>query len=186
MIVCRNSAPVAPSTARWSHVSVIVIIGRTCRSPSTRHDLVARRADGEDRRLRRVEHGDELVDVVHAEVRDRERAALEILARAACRRARGRRGRRAPARSARSSAARRRARPARRAPAARRRRCRRSALGKTSSASSVYCTFMSRCRISACAQTLRQQVGDGDAHVGVRARAAARRARSRASCRRRR
>ena len=34
MIVFRNSAPVAPSTARWSHVSVIVIIGRTCRSPS--------------------------------------------------------------------------------------------------------------------------------------------------------
>ena len=36
------------------------------------------RADGEDRRLRRVEDGDELLDAVHAEVRDRERAALEI------------------------------------------------------------------------------------------------------------
>src|SRR5438105_2268076 len=35
LIVFRNSAPVAPSTARWSQVSVIVIIGRTCRSPST-------------------------------------------------------------------------------------------------------------------------------------------------------
>ena len=36
------------------------------------------RADGEDRDLRRVEHGDELLDPVHAEVRDRERAVLEI------------------------------------------------------------------------------------------------------------
>src|SRR5579884_376283 len=33
--VCRNSAPVAPSTARWSHVSVIVIVGRTTGAPST-------------------------------------------------------------------------------------------------------------------------------------------------------
>ena len=57
--------------------------------------LVVGRADGEDRRLRRVEHRDELLDAEHAEVRDRERAALEILRRAACSRARGRRGRRA-------------------------------------------------------------------------------------------
>ena len=98
-----------------------------------RDDLVSRRADGEDRRLRRVEHGDELVDVVHAEVRDRERAALEILARAACRRGRGRRGRRARRRSARSTAARRRGRPARRGPAAPRRRCRRWRSGRRGS-----------------------------------------------------
>ena len=36
------------------------------------------RADREDRRLRRVEHGDELLDAVHAEVGDREGAALEV------------------------------------------------------------------------------------------------------------
>ena len=35
-------------------------------------------ADGEDRDLRRVEHGDELLDAEHAEVRDRERAALQV------------------------------------------------------------------------------------------------------------
>src|SRR5512132_2894767 len=31
----RNSAPVAPSTARWSHVRVSSILGRTTTSPST-------------------------------------------------------------------------------------------------------------------------------------------------------
>ena len=36
------------------------------------------RADREDRDLRRVEDGDELLDAVHPEVRDRERAALEV------------------------------------------------------------------------------------------------------------
>ena len=38
-------------------------------------------ADGQDRHLRRVEHGDELVDAEHAEVRDRERAAAHVLPR---------------------------------------------------------------------------------------------------------
>src|SRR5205823_401803 len=33
--VMRNWAPVAPSTARWSQVSVSSIRGRTCGSPST-------------------------------------------------------------------------------------------------------------------------------------------------------
>ena len=42
-------------------------------------------ADREDRDLRRVEHGDELLDAEHAEVRDRERAALHVLAASACR-----------------------------------------------------------------------------------------------------
>ena len=43
------------------------------------HHLLPRRADGEDRGLRRVEDRDELVDVVHAEVGDREGPAFEIL-----------------------------------------------------------------------------------------------------------
>src|SRR5436305_4176984 len=34
LTVFRNSAPVAPSTARWSHVIVIVMTGRTCSSAS--------------------------------------------------------------------------------------------------------------------------------------------------------
>src|SRR3990172_5157482 len=37
------------------------------------------RADGEDRNLRRIEDGDELLDAVHAEIRDRERAIGEIV-----------------------------------------------------------------------------------------------------------
>src|SRR5688500_18464027 len=36
------------------------------------------RPDREDGRLRRVEHGYEAVDAVHAEVGDRERAVLEV------------------------------------------------------------------------------------------------------------
>src|SRR5581483_4139605 len=36
------------------------------------------RADGEDRGLRRVEHGDEALDPVHAQVGDGERPALEV------------------------------------------------------------------------------------------------------------
>ncbi len=167
MTVRRNSAPVAPSTARWSQVSVIVISGAICELAVARDDLVARRADREDRRLRRVEHGDELVDVVHAEVRDRERAALEILGAQLRRRARGRRGRRGRPRSAASVS--------RSAPCTTgtTRPCGAAtampmfALGKTSSASSAYWTFMSRWRMSACAQSFVEQVGDGDAHVRV-------------------
>src|SRR5215211_3997531 len=37
------------------------------------------RANGQDRDLRRVQHRDELLDAVHAEIRDREGSALEIL-----------------------------------------------------------------------------------------------------------
>ena len=75
----RKSAPTAPSIARWSHVSVIVISGTAANAPSLDDDALLARADGEDRDLRRVEHGDELLDAEHAEVRDRERAALEVV-----------------------------------------------------------------------------------------------------------
>ena len=97
----------APSRARWSQVSVIVIIGAHDELAVARDRPLLDRADGEDRRLRRVEHGDELLDAVHAEVRDRERAALEVAPAAASRRARARRGRPARPRSPRSSGARR-------------------------------------------------------------------------------
>ena len=43
------------------------------------HDAVFRRADGDDGRLRWVQDGREALDGVHAEVRDRERPALEVL-----------------------------------------------------------------------------------------------------------
>ena len=46
--------------------------------PVARDRPLLDRADGEDRRLRRVEDGDELLHAVHAEVGDRERAALEV------------------------------------------------------------------------------------------------------------
>ena len=65
--------------ARWSQVSVMVIIGRR-RLAVADDDAFLGRAHGEDRGLRRIEDGDELLDAVHAEVRDRERAALEVLA----------------------------------------------------------------------------------------------------------
>src|SRR5260221_12158813 len=39
---------------------------------------VFHRANGQDRDLWRVEHGNELLDVKHAEVRDRERSSLEV------------------------------------------------------------------------------------------------------------
>ena len=79
--VRRNSAPSAPSIARWSHVSVTCISGATSTSPSTTTGVSFDGADGEDRDLRRVEHGDELLDAEHAEVRDREGAALHVLQR---------------------------------------------------------------------------------------------------------
>ena len=79
MRVCRNAAAGAPSTARWSKVAVSVSIGRTASSPPRGDDSVLRRADGDDRGLRRVEDGGEALDGVHAEVRDRERAALEVV-----------------------------------------------------------------------------------------------------------
>src|SRR6266511_3597226 len=43
------------------------------------HRPLLDRADREDCDLRRVEDGDELLDAVHAEVGDRERAALEVV-----------------------------------------------------------------------------------------------------------
>ncbi len=54
-------------------------IGRTASSPPKRDDSVLGRADRDDRGLRRVEHGGEALDGVHAEVGDRERAAFEVL-----------------------------------------------------------------------------------------------------------
>ena len=78
MTVRRKSAAVAPSIVRWSQVRVIVIIGRAASSAAAGDGPLLDRADGEDRRLRRVENGDELLDAEHAEVGDRERAALEV------------------------------------------------------------------------------------------------------------
>ena len=43
-----------------------------------RDRLLLRRADREDRCLRRIQHRDEALDPEHAEVRDRERSALEV------------------------------------------------------------------------------------------------------------
>ena len=93
--VRRNSAPSAPSIARWSHVSISCMTGAMSISPSTTTGVVLHRADGEDRHLRRVEHGDELLDPVHAEVGDREGPALEILQRQLAVARTARRGRRA-------------------------------------------------------------------------------------------
>ncbi len=59
-------------------MSVIVSVGTIAISPSIADGRVLDRADREDRDLRRVEHGDELLDAVHPEVRDREGPALEI------------------------------------------------------------------------------------------------------------
>ena len=80
LTVWRKSAAGAPSTARWSKVPVIVIVGRTTTSPSTRDRPLLGRADRDDRGLRRVQHGGEALDAVHAEVRDREGAVLEVAA----------------------------------------------------------------------------------------------------------
>ena len=77
--VRRKSAPTAPSIARWSQVSVIVISRHGGEAAVADDDALLARADREDRDLRRVEHGDELLDAEHAEVRDRERAALEVV-----------------------------------------------------------------------------------------------------------
>ena len=77
--VSRNSAPRAPSTTRWSNETVSVSIGRTTGCAVHGDDPVDDAADGEDRRLRRVDDRLERVDAVHAEVRDRERAALRRL-----------------------------------------------------------------------------------------------------------
>ena len=76
--VPRNSEAVAPSTPRWSQESVISIRGRTTGMPASATTRSWIAADGEDRHLRRVEHGEEPIDAVHAEVRDREGAALEV------------------------------------------------------------------------------------------------------------
>ena len=53
--------------------SVTVIVGRATSWPSAHDARSSVDADGEDRGLRRVQHGDELLDAEHAEVRDRER-----------------------------------------------------------------------------------------------------------------
>ncbi len=74
----RNSAPSAPSIARWSQVRTTCIIGAISIVAVDDDGRVLHGADGEDRDLRRVEHGDELLDAEHAEVRDRERAALHV------------------------------------------------------------------------------------------------------------
>ena len=62
-------------------MSVTCISGATSTSPSTTTGRLLDGSDREDRDLRRVEHGDELLDAEHAEVRDRERAALHVLQR---------------------------------------------------------------------------------------------------------
>ena len=74
----RKSAASAPSTARWSQVSVRLISGRGDELAVPDDRLLLHGADGEDRDLRRVEDGDELLDAEHPEVGDRERAALEV------------------------------------------------------------------------------------------------------------
>ncbi len=58
---------------------VTVIIGRTTTSPSSATGRSTVEPDREDRSLRGVEDGDELLDAEHPEVRDRERPALEIM-----------------------------------------------------------------------------------------------------------
>ena len=57
----------------------MLISGLTTTSPSTTTGFGVGRADRKDRRLRRVQHGHELLDPEHAEVRDRERAVGEIV-----------------------------------------------------------------------------------------------------------
>ena len=112
------------------------------------------RADGEDRRLRRVEHGGELLDAEHAEVRDRERAALEVgELQSLPSRALPTSSPRAPARSRPARAA----RPSRitgtTSPCGAATAIPTFADGKRRSASSVNWTFTSGWRISARAQT---------------------------------
>ena len=69
----RKAAPSAPVSTRWSHPRV----SRTVRRPS---GPLHRRADAEDRRLRRVDHRVEVLDPEHPEIRDREGGVLEDVA----------------------------------------------------------------------------------------------------------
>ena len=143
--------------------------GRRPRRRATTGSILGR-ADREDRRLRRVEDGDELLDAEHAEVRDREGAALEIACCSSPSRARptsvgaGARdlGEREPlgrADHGHDEALRRGDGDA----DVRRREAQQRLVGEL--------TFTSGWRASACAQTFDEQVGDGDADLADRARA---------------
>ena len=79
---CAGTPPArAPSTTRWSHESVSVMAGCTAGLAADRQHTIGDATDGEDRRLRRVDDRAERVDAVHAEVADRERAALDVAGR---------------------------------------------------------------------------------------------------------
>src|SRR5207342_2646419 len=76
---------VAEELGALGSVDRAVITRERHRYGRTNHELavdrsgpVLDRADREDRHLRRIQHGDELLDPVHPEVGDRERPVLEI------------------------------------------------------------------------------------------------------------
>ena len=75
----RSCAPSAPSTARWSVESVTVIWVAMASLPSRTTGALLAGADRQDGRVRRIDHGGELLDAVHAEIGDRGRAALVFL-----------------------------------------------------------------------------------------------------------
>ena len=154
MTVRRNSARShrRPRGGRRSASASSSAARRARRRATTARSSIG--ADGEDRGLRRVEDGDELLDAEHAEVRDRERPALEVVraelavarARDERRRAR-RRSRRSRARSA--LADHRHDEPVRRRDGD----ARRSRSGSRWIASSAKCAFTSRWRTARRAQT---------------------------------
>ena len=75
----RNAAPMAPSTTRWSHDSVIARrLPGDDRAVGDDGD-VAHLTDGEDGALGRIDDRRELVDAEHAQVRDRERPVGHLL-----------------------------------------------------------------------------------------------------------
>ena len=79
LIDCSSRAPSAPEQARWSQASVTVMIERTTICAVDHHRPLDRGADREDRRLGRIDDRRERRHVHHAQVRDGERAALDLV-----------------------------------------------------------------------------------------------------------
>ena len=70
-----SSVPTKPSTARWSHDIVTLIWAASIIAIAHDRALLAG-ADRQNGRLRRIDHGGEILDAVHAEIGHRRGAAL--------------------------------------------------------------------------------------------------------------
>ncbi len=75
----RNCAPSAPSITRWSTDSVTDMTVAIADRAVCHHRLLDACPDRQDRGVRRVDDGVEVVDAEHAQVRDGEAAALVLL-----------------------------------------------------------------------------------------------------------